>query len=371
MDSLLFQPIRLGSLTLQNRMVMAPMTRNRCVGNNPGPLAADYYRQRGSAGLIITEGTSPSPNGLGYARMPGMFRLDQILGWTRVVQVAHQGGARIFLQLMHTGRIGHPANLPKDAQLLGPMAEAAAGEIWTDASGPRPHPVPRAMTEDDLVRVIAEYVQAAWNAREAGFDGVELHAANGYLLEQFLNPHVNRREDRWGGAPLENRARLLQSVTRAVVKAIGAERVGVRLSPHGVFNDQPAFPQVAAEYAWLSSRLSDLGVAYLHLLDHSSMGAPPVPEATQAAVRDAYVGSLIRCGGYDRSRAEADLEAGRADLIAFGRPFIANPDLPARLRAGTPLAEPDPSTFYTPGPSGYCDYPTADRANRLATPALV
>jgi len=371
MDSLLFQPARLGSLTLQNRMVMAPMTRNRCPGNSPGPAAAEYYRQRNGAGLIITEGTSPSPNGLGYARIPGMFQLGQVLGWTPVVQGVHQGGARIFLQLMHTGRIGHPANLPKGAELLGPMAEAAAGEIWTDASGLQPHPVPRAMTEADLVRVIAEYVQAAWNAREAGFDGVELHAANGYLLEQFLNPHVNRRDDSWGGAPLENRARLLQSVTRAVVKAIGGDRVGVRLSPHGVFNDQPPFDQVAAEYAWLASRLSDLGVVYLHLLDHSSMGAPPVPEATQAGVRDACVGTLIRCGGYDPSRAEADLGAGRADLIAFGRPFIANPDLPDRLRTGVPLAEPDPSTFYTPGHAGYTDYPTADPARRVLSPARV
>ena len=212
------------------------------------------------------------------------------------------------------------------------------------------------MTESDLQQTITEFARAARNAWEADFDGVELHAANGYLLEQFLNPGVNRRTDQWGGSE-ENRARLLLETTQAVVKAIGAGRVGVRLSPHGVFNDMPPYPAVEGEYTWLAGQLSELGIAYLHLVDHSSMGAPVVPESTKAAIHKAFRGALILCGGYDLARAEADVEAGRADLIAFARPFIANPDLVERLRNHSALAVPDPTTFYTPGEAGYTDYP--------------
>jgi len=352
----LFLPARLGTLELKNRLVMAPMTRNRSLGNVPQASVATYYSQRAGAGLIVTEGTSPSPNGLGYTRIPGLFSPEQIKGWQRVTEAVHQRGGHIFVQLMHTGRIGHPANLPKGAEVLGPMAEAASGDIWTDTAGLRPHPVPRAMTEFDLQQVIAEYVKAARNAREAGFDGVELHAANGYLLEQFLNPGVNRRSDAWGGT-LENRARLLLETTQAVVKAIGADRVGVRLSPFGIFNDMPPYPGVEAAYVWLAGKLSDLGIAYLHLVDHSSMGAPAVPSSTKTAIRQAFHGSLILSGGYDRARAEADLAADRTDFIAFGRPFIANPDLVELLRTGGTLAEADPETFYTSGDAGYSDYP--------------
>jgi len=353
----LFQPAVLGSLQLKNRIVMAPMTRNRSLGNIPQSFAATYYGQRSGAGLIVTEGTSPSPNGLGYARIPGLFSKEQLVGWQKVTEAVHQGKGRIFAQLMHTGRIGHPANLPKGAELLGPMAEAAAGEIWTDTAGMQPHPVPRAMTESDLQHVIGEYAMASRNAREAGFDGVELHGANGYLLEQFLNPGVNRRTDRWGGSD-ENRARLLLETTQAVIRSIGADRVGVRLSPHGVFNDMPAYPEIEKNYAWLAGQLSSLGIVYLHLVDHSSTGAPPVPEATKAGIRAAFPRTLILSGGYDRSRAETDLGTGRADLVAFGRPFISNPDLVERMRTNAPLAQADPATFYTPGMAGYSDYPT-------------
>ena len=358
MNRELFLPAALGALELQNRIVMAPMTRNRSTGNVPPAFAALYYGQRSSAGLIVTEGTSPSPNGLGYARIPGLFNSAQVTGWQAVTQAVHRGKGRIFIQLMHTGRIGHPANLPPGAELLGPMAQAAAGEIFTDASGLQPYPAPRAMTDADVHKVIAEYVTASTLAREAGFDGVELHAANGYLLEQFLNPRVNRRTDRWGG-PKEARASLLFETVRAVAKAIGRERLGVRLSPHGVFNDMPPYEGVQEEYAWIAGQLADLGLGYLHLVDHGSMGAPAVPDLTKAAIREAFPGILILSGGYDRARAEADLAAGRADLIAFGRPFIANPDLPDRLQSSVPLAVPDPATFYTPGEPGYDDYPAA------------
>jgi N-ethylmaleimide reductase len=358
----LFQATELAGLPLKNRLVMAPMTRNRSMDNIPHQLVATYYGQRSGAGLIVTEGTSPSPNGLGYARIPGLFSEAQVAGWQKVTAAVHDHDGRIFVQLMHTGRIGHPANLPQGAELLGPMAEAAAGEIFTDAMGLQPHPVPRAMTEADLQHVIAEYAQAARNACEAGFDGVELHAANGYLLEQFLNPGSNRRTDAWGG-PIEHRARLLLETAQAVVKAIGADRVGVRLSPHGVFNDMPPFAEVETEYAWLADQLALLGISYLHLVDHSSMGAPAVPGSTKAALRQAFQRTLILSGGYDVTRAQGDLTAGRADLIAFGRPFIANPDLVARLRAHKPLAESDPKTFYTSGEAGYTDYPRLTAGN--------
>ena len=358
MNRHLFQPVALGALELQNRIVMAPMTRNRSLGNLPPAFAARYYGQRSAAGLIVTEGTSPSPNGLGYARIPGLFNGAQVTAWQGVTEAVHHGKGHIFLQLMHTGRIGHPANLPPGAELLGPMAEAAAGEIFTDASGLQPHPTPRAMTDAEVRNVIAEFARASILARDAGFDGVELHAANGYLLEQFLNPRVNRRTDRWGG-PIQARASLLLETVRAVSQAIGQERLGVRLSPHGVFNDMPPYPEVQEEYAWIAGQLSGLGVGYLHLVDHSSMGAPAVPEPTKAAIRKAFPGTLILSGGYDLARAEADLAAGRADLIAFGRPFIANPDLPDRLQSSVPLAVPDPATFYTAGERGYDDYPAA------------
>jgi len=352
----LFQPAPLGILELPNRIVMAPMTRNRSLLNIPPEFAATYYGQRASAGLIVTEGTSPSPNGLGYARVPGLFSDAQVKGWQNVTREVHLKGGRIFAQLMHTGRIGHHANLPKGATLLGPMGEAAKGEIFTDGSGMQPYQTPRAMTGADLRQAIGEYVKASTNALEAGFDGVELHGANGYLLEQFLNPGVNLRTDEWGGS-MEGRARLLLETTRAVIKAIGKDRVGVRLSPHGVFNDMPPFPHVQQEYAWFAGQLAAMGIVYLHLVDHSSMGAPQVPESTRIAIREAFRGTLILSGGYDRRRADLDLDSGQADLVAFGRPFIANPDLPERLRTGAPLAVPDASTFYTPGEAGYDDYP--------------
>ncbi|MDP2875471.1 MAG: alkene reductase [Holophaga sp.] len=352
----LFRPALSHNLELKNRIVMAPMTRNRALGNIPQDLVATYYGQRSGAGLIVTEGTSPSPNGLGYPRIPGIFSAEQMAGWRQVTNATQAGGSKIFIQLMHTGRIGHSANLPPGAEVLGATSEAAPGEIWTDASGMQPHGTPRAMTEADLQQVIADFVQGAINARNAGFDGVELHSANGYLLEQFLNPVLNQRTDAWGGTK-ENRARLLLEITRQTASAIGADRVGIRLSPHGVFNSMAPYPEVETEYAWLAAQLAELKVAYLHLVDHSPMGAPPVPEATKAAIRKAFVGTLILCGGYDRARAQAALDAGQADLIAFGRPFIANPDLVERLQNGSPLADPDPATFYTPGAAGYTDYP--------------
>lgn len=354
--SLLFAPTKLGSLPLQNRVVMSPMTRNRAIGNVPNDLMVEYYKDRASAGLIITEGTSPSPNGLGYPRIPGAFSAAQVAGWKKITDAVHAKGAKIFLQLMHTGRIGHPNNLPAGANVIAPSAVAAAGEMYTDAEGPKSHPTPKAMTDADLKATLDEYVQAAKNAVAAGFDGVELHGANGYLLEQFIRPNSNRRTDAYGG-PIENRARFVLEVVEAVTAAIGKDKVGIRLSPYGAFNDMPAYPQMEDDYAYLARQLSARGLVYIHLVDHSSMGAPVVPASIKDTFRKAFKGALILSGGYDVARAEADLAAGKADLIAFGRPFLANPDIIERWKAGASINAPDPTTFYTPGPKGYNDYP--------------
>jgi N-ethylmaleimide reductase len=359
--SLLFSPTKLGPFTLQNRLVMSPLTRNRATGNVPNDLMVEYYKQRASAGLIITEGTSPSPNGLGYPRIPGAFSAAQIAGWKRVTDAVHVRGAKIFLQLMHTGRIGHPNNLPAGASVVAPSAVAAAGEIYTDAEGMKPHAMPKAMTEADLKTAIGEYVQAAKNAVAAGFDGVELHGANGYLLEQFIRPNSNRRTDAYGGA-IENRARFVLEVAKAVIAAIGKDKVGIRLSPYGAFNDMPAYPEMEADYAYLARELNALGLVYVHLVDHSSMGAPKVPQSIKDTFRKEFKGALILSGGYDAVRAENDLEAGKADLIAVGRPILANPDLVERWKAGATVNAPDPGTFYTPGPKGYIDYPALNLA---------
>jgi N-ethylmaleimide reductase len=354
--SLLYSQTRLGPLTLQNRLVMSPLTRNRATGNVPNDLMVEYYGQRASVGLIITEGTSPSPNGLGYPRIPGAFSAAQVAGWKRVTDAVHAGGAKIFLQLMHTGRIGHPANLPADASLVAPSAVAAAGEIYTDAEGMKAHATPKAMTEADIKTAIGEFVQAAKNAVAAGFDGVELHGANGYLLEQFIRPNSNRRSDAYGG-PIENRARFVLEVAKAVSAAIGKDKVGIRLSPFGAFNDMPPYPEMEADYTYLARQLSALGLLYVHLVDHSSMGAPVVPQSVKDMFRKEFKGALILSGGYDAARAESDLVAGKADLITVGRSILANPDLVERWKAGAPLNAPDPTTFYTPGPKGYTDYP--------------
>jgi N-ethylmaleimide reductase len=352
----LFSKALLGPHALQNHLVMSPMTRNRAIGNIPNELMAQYYAQRASIGLIITEGTSPSANGLGYARIPGMFSPAQVAGWSRVVAGVHAGGARMFVQLMHCGRIAHPLNLPAGARVLAPSAITAAGEMYTDAQGMQPNAAPQAMTEPDITAAVEEFAQAARNAVAAGFDGVELHGANGYLLEQFIRPTSNQRTDRYGGA-IENRARFVLGVAEAVAAAIGKDRVGIRLSPFGVFNDMPLYPAMESDYTYLASQLNARGLLYIHLVNHSSMGAPPVPDSIRAMLRSLSHCALILSGGYDLQRAESDIAAGNGDLIAVGRPLLANPDLVARWKTGAALNAPDPNTFYTPGPKGYTDYP--------------
>ena len=354
---MLFDSVQVRALTLRNRTVMAPMTRSRAVeANTPNALMAEYYAQRASAGLIITEGTSPSANGLGYARIPGLFNAAQVAGWKLVTDAVHAQGGKIVIQFMHTGRVTHVANLPAGAEVVGPVNGACPGEMYVDALGMQPHTPARAMTEADIAHAVAEYAEAARLAIEAGFDGVELHAANGYLIEQFLNANVNTRTDGYGGSTA-GRNRFALEVARATVAAIGAERVGIRLSPYGVFNGTGAFADVDAQYLALVQELSTLGLMYLHVLDHSAMGALAVPAALKAALRAAFQGPYILAGGFDTASAEQALVDGQADLIAFGRPFISNPDLVARMQAGAPLTAPDFGSFYTPGAQGYTDYP--------------
>ena len=266
MDSKVFTPARLGALELKNHIAMAPMTRNRALGNTPNELMMEYYRQRATAGFIISEGVSPSPNGLGYPRFPGIFSQQQTDAWSPITRAVHAEGAKFFMQLMHTGRISHPLNLPAGAHVLAPSAVAADGEIYTDAEGLKPHPVPAAMTQAEIETTKQEYVQAAKNAITAGCDGVELHAANGYLLEQFIRPNTNIRTDEYGG-PIQKRARFVLEVAADVIQAIGKDKVGIRLSPFGTFNDMPLYDDMAADYAYLSEQLNALGLVYLHIVD--------------------------------------------------------------------------------------------------------
>ena len=354
---MLFEPLTAASIQLANRAVMAPMTRSRAVdANTPNVLMAEYYGQRASAGLIVSEGTSPSPNGLGYPRIPGLFNGAQVRGWKAITDAVHAKGGKIFAQLMHTGRVAHVANLPAGAEVLGPMAMACPGEMYTDSQGMQPHSTPRAMTATDIAHAVDEYAKSAQLAIEAGFDGVELHAANGYLIEQFLNANVNLRTDAYGGS-IEGRNRFALEVSRATAAAVGAHRVGIRVSPYGVFNSTGAFPDVDAQYLALTQELSRLGLQYIHLLDHSAMGAPSVPAELKSRLRGAFQGLFILAGGFDRASAESALRAGQADLIAFARPFLANPDLVERMRAEAVLNAADMATFYTPGSKGYTDYP--------------
>lgn len=355
MTQTLFTPATLGKLQLKNRVVMAPMTRCRAIGNVPNELMEKYYAERASAGLIISEGVALSENGMGYARQPGLFTNAQVQGWKRVNDGVHAAGGKIFAQLMHDGRVSHPANMLPGAKVIAPSAIAAPGEMWTDSSGMQAYPVPAVMTEEDIKQAIAEFVTASKNAIAAGFDGVELHGANGYLIDQFLNTATNQRTDKWGGS-VENRIRFAVEVAKATVAAIGAERIGMRISPYGAFNGTASDAEMDTLYERLIAELNSLGLVYIHIVDHSSMGAPEVSPALKAKIRANFKGKYILSGGYDAARANADLDANRGDLVAFGRPFISNPDLVKKLQSGTALTAPDFNTFYTPGEKGYTDY---------------
>lgn len=353
----LFNPYDLGSLNLSNRIAMAPMTRSRAIKNLPNDIMAKYYGQRASAGLIITEGVSPSPNGLGYARIPGIFSDEQVRAWRTITDAVHDKGGRIFVQLMHTGRVAHEDNLPAGAQVVAPSAIAASGKMWTDQNGFQEHTVPVALSPEALQKTKAEFVSAAKNAIKAGFDGIELHSANGYLLEQFISPYSNQRTDEYGGN-VTNRIRFVLEVVREVSEAIGKEKTGIRISPYGIYNDMPHYAEIDATYSLLAEELSRLQIAYLHLLDHSPDGAPEVPLHFKEKIRGIFRNTIIMTGGYNLEKAEQHLSSNLTDIVAFGKPFISNPDLVHRLRKNLPLnIKLDASTLYTPGEKGFTDYP--------------
>jgi N-ethylmaleimide reductase len=355
----LFSTYKLGNLELKNRIVMAPMTRSRANGNVPNDLMATYYEQRADGGLLITEGVAPSANGLGYARIPGVYSPAQVEGWKKTTDVVHKKGGKIFMQLMHTGRASHPDNMEEGTEILAPSAVALSGEMYTDKSGMQAYPTPKEMTLEDIKQTINEYVEAAKNAIEAGFDGIELHGANGYLIDQFINTASNKRTDAYGGSK-ENRSRFALELAKKVSEAIGKERTGIRLSPYGVFNDMEIFEGIEEAFEYIAGELGRLKLAYIHVVDHSSMGAPEVPQSVKSKISKVFGGTIIASGGLDRNKAEAILNEDKGDLVAFARPYLANPDLVYRLQNDLPLNQPDFDTFYTPGEKGYTDYPYAN-----------
>jgi N-ethylmaleimide reductase len=351
----LFSAFTLGGIRLKNRIVMAPMTRSRATGNMPNELMVKYYSDRAQAGLIITEGTSPSPNGLGYARIPGIFSEEQVKDWTAVTKTVHTNNGKIFLQIMHTGRVSHPLNMPAGSKVLAPSAVAAAGQMWTDQDGMQTQPVPLEMTLADISSTISEYVEAAKSAVKAGFDGVEIHAANGYLPMQFLNPGSNRRSDTYGGGA-HGRNRFVLELAEKISAAIGGDKTGIRLSPSNPFNEMAVYEGVDQQYLALVEGLQKSGLAYLHFVGFMGYA---IGESLLKNIRSTFSGAIILNGGYTAEKAEAALEEGKADLISFGVPFIGNPDFVERIAKGSDLAVPDQATFYSPGDKGYTDYPRA------------
>jgi N-ethylmaleimide reductase len=353
----LFDPVALGPYRLTNRIVMAPLTRARAGADGvPGPLMAEYYAQRASAGLIIAEATVVSPQGRGYAFTPGLYSAAHAAGWRRVTDAVHARGGRIFDQLWHVGRISHSKLQPGGALPVAPSAITAKANAFTDA-GFEPCVTPRALETAEIPGIVAEFAAAGRRALEAGFDGVELHAANGYLIEQFLRDSTNRRTDAYGG-PLANRARFLIEVVEAVVAVCGGSRVGIRLSPLSPSNDCGADGDPEATYGYVTEHLNAYGLAYLHLIEGVTQGAREVAGGFDLGqLRRAFRGLTVANNGYDLALALEARRLKRADLICFGRPFIANPDLVERLRSGAPLAPPDRRTFYAGGAPGYTDYP--------------
>lgn len=351
----LFTPVQLGRYELPNRIIMAPLTRNRAgAGNVPLDIHATYYRQRASAGLIISEATQVTPQGIGYPDTPGIHSAEQGAGWKAVTDAVHDAGGRIFLQLWHVGRVSHPSfhngELP-----VAPSAIAPKGEAMT-VTGPQPFVTPRALDLAEIPDLIQRYRQGAENALAAGFDGVEVHGANGYLLDQFLRDGSNQRTDAYGGS-IENRARLLLEITQAAVDVWGSDRVGVRLSPSSTFNDM-ADSDPRATFSHVVQALNGFHLAYLHLLEPSEAdlryGGTPIPTVE---FRPLYQGHLMVNWAYDKAKGNGAIAAGQADSVSYGKLFIANPDLPKRFQLDAPLTEPNPDTFYGGGAEGYIDYP--------------
>ena len=352
----LFAPVQLGPLTLANRIVMAPLTRSRAgVADIPSEMAIEYYVQRASAGLIIAEATQVSPQGKGYVYTPGIYSTDQVQAWKKITDGVHAAGGRIFLQLWHVGRISHPSLQPDGVLPVAPSAIKPEGKAFTE-DGFVPLVTPRALATSEMREIVEQYRTGAENALAAGFDGVEIHAANGYLLDQFLRDKTNKRTDAYGGS-IENRARLLMEVTAAVVEVWGGDRVGIRLSPLSTFGDiADSNPQ--ALFSYVVEQLNAFKLVYLHVIEGDTGGARELPGGFDPQIlRRLFKGAYMANNGYDRQMALDARSSGSADLIAFGRPYIGNPDLVARLRIAAPLVQPDPATMYGGGAEGYIDYP--------------
>ncbi|PPT58406.1 alkene reductase [Xanthomonas arboricola] len=352
----LFEPYALGALTLANRIVMAPLTRNRAgAGLVPSALAATYYAQRASAGLLITEATQISPQAQGYQDTPGLYTPEQIAGWRAVTDAVHAKGGRIFVQLWHVGRVSHVDLQPGGAAPVAPSAIRAATKVFVN-NGFADVSEPRALELHELPGIVDDFRQAAANAIAAGFDGVEIHGANGYLLEQFIKDGANQRNDAYGGS-IENRARLLLEVVAAVGKEIGADRTGVRISPvspaSGISGSDPQ-----PHYDYIAEQLDALGIVYLHVVEGATGGPRDAAPFDYAALRSKFTRTYLANNGYDLELANAQLRAGNVDLVAFGRPFISNPDLVERLHTGAALAPLNPATLYGGGAEGYIDYPS-------------
>lgn len=354
---ILFAPFETRNIAFKNRIIMAPMTRSRAIGNIPNELMAEYYAQRASAGLIITEGTSPSPNGLGYSRIPGIFSGAQVEGWKKVTDAVHSKSGRIFIQLMHTGRVTHSANLPEGAKIVAPSAINSGTDMWTDYAGMLPTETPEALSIEEVKLTIQEYVTAAKNAIAAGFDGVELHSANGYLMEQFLNPNSNTRTDKYGGS-IENRTRFVLEIAKGVADAMGTEKTGIRFSPYNVFNGMPEYDadEVFETYEYLAKEIDKLGLLYIHLFSNAAKKAPRGGELI-STIRAYFKGVLIDNGGFTKDKAITAIESREVDMVAFGTAFLANPDLPHRLQNDIYLTQPEEGTFYSADEKGYTDYP--------------
>lgn len=356
MPTALLNTYRIGALELRNRVVMAPMTRNRAgPGNLATPMMATYYAQRAGGGLIVTEASQISPEAVGYPKTPGIHDDAQIEAWRQVTDSVHEAGGRIFLQLWHAGRASHPSLLPDGRAPVAPSAIAAAGQAFT-AKGFAPFPEPRALDLPEIAVIVAQFAQASAQARAAGFDGVEIHAGNGYLIDQFLRDGANRRTDRYGGS-IANRARLLLEVTEAVAAAWAANRVGVRISPLQTFNDmRDSDPE--RTFGYVARELDRFDLAYLHVVEQVGLAVPTLGLRISPLIRSAFDGPLILNGGYTRDLADRVILDGLADLVSFGAAYIANPDLPERFRHHHPLTTPDKSTFYGGTEKGYIDYPT-------------
>lgn len=358
----LFEPYTLGSLTLSNRIVMAPLTRNRAgQGFVPGDLAAEYYGQRASAGLLISEATQISKQGQGYQDTPGIYSRAQIDGWRKVTAAVHAKGGRIFLQLWHVGRISHVDLQENGAAPVAPSAIRAETKTFVN-NGFVEVSEPRALELDELPGIVNDFRQAAANAIEAGFDGVEIHGANGYLLDQFAKDGANVRTDAYGGS-IENRARLMLEVTAAVVEEIGAERTGIRISPVSPANGVSS-SDAQAQFDYIVDHLDALGIVYIHVVEGATGGARDVAPFDFGSLRRRFKNTYIANNGYDLELATSHLAEGKADLFAFGRPYIANPDLVERLKTRAPLAQFDPATLYGGGSAGYTDYPVMAAASR-------